>query len=531
MTKKAIIYARVSSVKQKEGETVQSQVEALIDYASKHDYCIPEGWIFKDEGISGSILPRPALDAVRELVHENLVDVILVYSPDRLSRKYAHQLLLEMEFEKQKVELIFINSPKAKTPEEQLSLHFRSVFAEYERAQITERCRRGRNYRAQQGSISVIANAPIGYTYVKKSENSLPQYVVNERSNVVKKIFSYYIQSALSIRKICRQLELDGIPSPDGHKTWSTSTVREILNNEAYTGKAHFGKTELCEGISGRIFRTPKGEKRTVARTAKKDRPKEKWIPIKVPQIISEDDFEAAQAILKENRRLSARNTREPSILQGLVVCGQCGSPYYKKVREKKYSYYSCAKRLVQGGCQAPSIKLTELDEMVWNHIVSLLRDPKLIADELERRRVEASSSKRESSSAKELDRGLLKLATARNKLLDAYQEGDSLTLNELKKRIQALERRRQAILNEKKSLEEISLSEQRMQAIEMHLDHIATKIAKSSELTIDSKQRILRLLISEIVIKKEQIEIKHCIPSYDSASPAIGLLSSACSF
>src|SRR6476619_3191972 len=107
MRKNAAIYERVSSLKQKEGENVQSQISALVNYADKNDYSIPNGWIFKDEGITGSILHRPALESMREIVQEGLVDAVLVYSPDRLSRKYAYQLLLEIEFQKQGVELIF----------------------------------------------------------------------------------------------------------------------------------------------------------------------------------------------------------------------------------------------------------------------------------------------------------------------------------------------------------------------------------------------------------------------------------------
>src|SRR6266404_3887196 len=139
MRQKAAIYTRVSSVKQKEGENIQSQVAALVEYAAKLGYEIPDGWIFKDEGFSGSTLQRPGLDSLREIVYEGCLDAILVYSPDRLSRKYAYQLLLEIEFQKQRVELLFFNTPIAKNPEEQLSLHFKSIFAEYERAQITER--------------------------------------------------------------------------------------------------------------------------------------------------------------------------------------------------------------------------------------------------------------------------------------------------------------------------------------------------------------------------------------------------------
>lgn len=448
MKKNAVVYARVSSLKQKEGENVQSQISALVEYAAKNDYTIPAGWIFTDEGVSGSILQRPALDSLRELVQEGLVDSILIYSPDRLSRKYVFQLLLEMEFEKQGANLVFLNTPKATSPEDQLSLHFKSIFAEYERAQIIERCRRGRSHRAKQGSVSAIPTAPLGYDYISKTVTSLPQYVINDEAQIVRKIFAYYIEKHMSIAKICRELELEGILTPKSKKKWCTSTVRDILKNEAYIGTAHFGKTQSSNGVAGRIFRTAKGEKRIMPLSPKKDRPKELWIPIKVPQIVSESDFEAAQCKLLENIKTASRNTKQPSILQGLLVCGHCGGSYYKKVRSK-YTYYMCGRHLAGGNCCATSVRQKNLDDIVWEHVVNLLKNPHLLEAEMLRRTQEPDNTKTELA-IKELDKELLRISKTRDKLLDAYQEGETLTLCELKKRLQGLDLKHKAVIREK---------------------------------------------------------------------------------
>ena len=248
-----------------------------------------------------------------------------------------------MEFEKQGVELFFLNTPKANTPEDQLSLHFKSIFAEYERAQIVERCRRGRNYRAKQGSVSVIPTAPLGYDYIGKSATSTPQYVVNQDARTVMEIFSWYVEKHMSISEICRELEMEGIQSPKGNTKWCSTTVRDILKNEAYIGTAYYGKSQPSMGVEGRTYRTEKGEKRTQAIFTRKQQPKELWVPIKVPQILSESDFEIAQNKLIENIKNSSRNTRKPSILQGLLVCGRCKGSYYKKVRSSKFNTMSVA--------------------------------------------------------------------------------------------------------------------------------------------------------------------------------------------
>jgi len=525
MKKNTAIYARVSSVKQKEGETIQSQLSALVEYANKQDYIIPNGWIFQDEGFSGSTLQRPALDSLREIIHEGVVDTVLVYSPDRLSRKYAYQLLLEMEFEKQGVDLVFLNTPKAQNPEDQLSHHFKSIFAEYERAQIIERCRRGRNHRAQQGSVSVIPRPPLGYDYVSKSESSLPQYVVNQDAKVVRKIFSYYNERHLSMSKICRELELEGFSSPRGSKRWSERTVGDILRNEAYTGTAYFGKTQPCKGIEGRIYRTPKGEKRSRPISATKPRPKELWIPIKVPQIISISDFEQAQNKFEENKKRSSRNTSQPSILQGLLVCGYCKGSYYKKARSQKYTYYSCSRHLNGYGCNGPSVKQKDLDDIVWEHIINLLKEPCLLEEEMARRMQENPAGSEFEANVKALDKEFARLDKAKDKLLDAYQDGEALTLDELKERLQAVKLKQNAILKEKKSLEIFKFNHQKIENMKMHMESLRLQIENSENLTVTEKQNVLRLLVNEILITGDQIEIRHCIPCNDVRSSKISPL------
>lgn len=516
MKKNAAIYARVSSAKQKEGENIQSQISALVEYANRNCLNIPNEWIFRDEGYTGSILQRPSLDSLREIVQDGIVDAVLVYSPDRLSRKYAHQLLLEMEFQKRGVEIVFLNTPKAKNPEEQLSIHFKSIFAEYERAQIVERCRRGRLYRAKQGSVSAIPHAPLGYDYIKKSATSLAQYVINKDAPLIKNIFSLYVHKHLSIAQICRELEEREILSPRGNKKWSLTTVRDILRNSAYIGTAHFGKSEPYEGIQGRIYRTPKGNKRQVPIAASKARPKELWIPINVPQIISESDFEVAQIKLEENIKKASRKTRIPSILQGLLVCGYCGGTYYKKMRSSKYSYYCCGQRVTGKGCCAPSVRQEDLDALVWTHIIELLKNPQLIEKEIERRANEDKSTLQEKSRLKELERELLRLSKARDKLLDAYQDGECLTLDGLKERLKAIDLKQKAASKEKSSLEVLLVNEDKIRNIKMHIEHLQEQLERSESLSIRDRQNVLRLLIDEIVITGDQVEIKHCIPCHD---------------
>jgi site-specific DNA recombinase len=160
--KPVAIYARVSSERQKEQETIASQTAALLEHAASQSWTVPTEWRFLDEGYSGASLVRPALDRLRDCIAEGQVDTVLVLSPDRLSRKYAYQILLAEEFQRHGAELVFVKSPAAKTPEDQLLAQVQGMIAEYERAQIIERTRRGKRHRARQGSVNVLSGAPYG---------------------------------------------------------------------------------------------------------------------------------------------------------------------------------------------------------------------------------------------------------------------------------------------------------------------------------------------------------------------------------
>ena len=129
----AAIYARVSSARQKKDETIGSQTAALREHAAQARLDVPEDWVFEDEGHSGATLVRPALEALRDLVAQGCVDVVLVYSPDRLARKFAYQALLLEEFARAGVRAEFVKGPRGDTPEDQLLVQFQGIFAEYER--------------------------------------------------------------------------------------------------------------------------------------------------------------------------------------------------------------------------------------------------------------------------------------------------------------------------------------------------------------------------------------------------------------
>src|ERR671934_1687827 len=164
----AALYARVSSAHQAEAHTVASQVAALRERIAADGLPLPEALQCIDEGYSGATLVRPALERLRDLAAAGAVDRLYVHSPDRLARKYAYQMLLVDEFQRAGVEVIFLNRELGRSPEDELLLQVQGIMAEYERAKIIERHRRGKRHAARAGAVNVLSGAPYGYRYVPK---------------------------------------------------------------------------------------------------------------------------------------------------------------------------------------------------------------------------------------------------------------------------------------------------------------------------------------------------------------------------
>jgi site-specific DNA recombinase len=289
--KTAAIYARVSSDKQKEEKTIASQTAALTEFARKEGYDVPREWIFEDEGFSGASLVRPGLERLRDLAAEGQLEAVLVYSPDRLSRKYAYQILLTEEFGRNGVETVFVKAPKSDTPEDQLLLQFQGMIAEYERAQILERSRRGKRHRAREGQVSVLSGAPYGYRYVRKSDETAAYYEVTEaEADVVRLIYRRYTVEHLSIGAITRLLNEQAVPTRKRISRWERSTIWAILRNPAYKGTACFGKTEMRP--RQRVTR-PLRMRGGIAKrnSSNQERPRTEWIEIPVPAIVSDETF------------------------------------------------------------------------------------------------------------------------------------------------------------------------------------------------------------------------------------------------
>ena len=234
------LYGRVSGDRQEKEDTIASQLEAVLRrIAGDGLECEPE-LRFVDDGYSGFILTRPGLERLRDQAAAGVIDRLYVLDPDRFSRKYAYQVLILEELTQCGVEVIFLRNPPGRGPEENLLLQVQGMIAEYERAKILERCRRGKQYAARHGSVNVLSGAPYGYRYVgKHAGGGEARYqVVAEEARVVRKIFQWFGQERCSIGEVCRRLRRDGVPTRTGKSSWDRSVIWSYLKNPAYKGTA-----------------------------------------------------------------------------------------------------------------------------------------------------------------------------------------------------------------------------------------------------------------------------------------------------
>jgi site-specific DNA recombinase len=525
--KSAAVYARVSSDQQKEENTIASQTAALLDFARQQGFSVPNEWVFEDEGYSGASLLRPGLERVRDLAAEGQIEAVLIYSPDRLSRKYAYQVLLTEEFTRHGVETIFIKAPHSGTPEDQLMLQFQGMIAEYERAQILERSRRGKRHRAKAGEISVLSGAPYGYQYIRKLDGAPARYeIVAAEADVVRLVFEKYTVDTLSIGAIARLLNEMGPPTRKRTTRWERSVIWGILRNPAYKGTACFGKTQTGSRqrvtkplrLSGRARRGDTGAH---------ERPRADWIEVPVPAIVTDETFALAAERLANNKRFAPRRTIEPSVVQGLVTCRKCGyalSRTSTRSSARKIHYYRCLgsdswRHLGGSVCDNRPIRQDLLDKVVWQEVIQLIEDPTLIGSELDRRLEAARAAEPAKRRQESLERELTRVTKSIDRLVTAYQE-DLLPLEELRRRMPELRSRDQVIRGELQTILDQTADRLSFLRLAETLSAFLTRLKEAAHtLDISERQKIVRLLVKEVLVDDTAIIIRHSIPMQHSPS------------
>ena len=525
----AAIYARVSSARQKEEQTIGSQTAAIRAFAQQQGHDVCDEWTFEDEGFSGATLVRPALDRLRDLVAQVPVEVVLCYAPDRLARRYAYQALLIEEFARAGSEVVFVKAPAGDTPEDQLLVQFQGMIAEYERAQIIERTRRGKLHRARAGSVNVLSGAPFGYRYVRKTDHADARYeLVEHEAAIVRELFRRYTQHDVSIAGLCRWLETEGVTTRRGKSRWDRATVWGMLRNPAYAGRAAFGKTTVDHHDQPALNRTGRlaGKARST-NPATRERDVDTWIEVPVPAIVDEDTFELVARRLADNKRYATRNSTTPSLLRGLVACQCCSYAYYRtstKTTKRKIVYYRCIGsdgwRHQDGKlCDNRPVRADQLEPAIWDHVTRLLTDPTLIEGELTRRLEQLRAANPATAQRGRLERDLARATTGIARLLEAYQE-QLATLGELRARMPELRKREATIRAQLDALDAQLIDHETYLKLAENLDSFLARLRDGiDDANINDRQRVLRTVVREVLIGPDRVVIRHSIPFRPSPS------------
>ena len=517
---RAAIYARVSCEQQAQQSTIASQVEALRERLQADGLSLEDDLCFLDDGYSGSTLIRPGLERLRDVAWAGGFTRLYVHSPDRLARKYAWQVLLVEELQRGGIEIVFLNRTLGVSPEEDLLLQMQGMIAEYERAKIMERSRRGKRQAARRGSVSVLCAAPYGYRYLSKHAGGGQAHyqVVAEEARVVQQIFEWIGRDRLSLREVGRRLRQQEIPSAKG-KAWHAFTVRKLLANPAYKGEAVFGKTRVGERRPR--LRPARGHPEQPRRQSSRyPGAVEDQIGIAVPALVSVELFAAVAEQLAENHRRYRQQSQGPGyLLQGLLVCGGCGYSWYgkgitrfTKTDQTPYPYYRCCgmDAFRHDGtkiCPHRPIRLDRLDAAVWSDVCQILQNPKALREEFERR---LNGDEEPNIDLGQIQKQIKSVQRGISRLIDGYEEG-LLEKSEFEPRVARLRERLTRLQQEAVTAQDRAAQQKELRQVLGQLEDFATQVRRGLDRADFTKRReIIRCLVKAIKIEDEHVRITY---------------------
>jgi recombinase/recombinase-like zinc beta ribbon protein len=393
-----------------------------------------------------------------------------------------------------------------------------------------ERYRRGKAHRARTGSVNVLSGAPFGYRYLRKSDHAGAAYeIIEHEAALVAEMFRRYADDGASIADLARWLTGQGAPTRTGKHRWDRSVVWAMLRNPAYAGTAVFGKTMATSGTPG-LNRVARLQGRATPRAVKTvDRPREQWLEIPVPAIVSEETFARVRQRLEDNKRFAARNTKVPSLLQGLAACSACGYGYYRtsaRTTSRKIYYYRCLGSddyRYEGGrvCGNKPVRADYLDTVVWDHITDMLADPALIRAEISKRLEQARTSDPVTRQRHRLELEAAKTTTSIAAMIEAFSE-QLLTIDELRARMPHLRARQANLQGQLDALDAQAADRDAYLKLADDLEGFLAQLrGNAATATVEDRQKVLRLLVRDVLIGPEKITIRHRIPTRTSGPGA----------
>jgi site-specific DNA recombinase len=513
---RAAVYARVSTTRQAQAQTIGQQLDRLRAAVAGRGWAVDEQHVYRDEGYSGASLGRPGLDRLRDHAAMADLDVVLVTAPDRLARNYVHQVLLIEELAGHGCQVEFLDRPMSQDPHDQLLLQIRGAVAEYERTLIAERMRRGRQARLRAGTLLPWTTPPFGYRLdAERPRDAAAVRVEPGEAVLVAQLFGWYLESRATVRQVARRLTDLGLATPTGKPCWNAASVRWILRNPAYTGRALTNRTQVVAARQRKSAMLPAGPGVSHA-----PRPAEEWIEVPVPQLVSEETFALVQAKLDANQQSAARNTRHEYLLRALVSCGACRLSCTGRQSAAGYCYYLCRGRTdplraAQGQrCTARYIPARQLDELVWADLCALLTDPAQVAHALARARGGAWLPQELHARRATIHKAVGQLDRQAQRLLEAYLAG-VIGLDELQRKRHELNRRHETLLTQQRQLDATAEQRLELSAVADGIEAFCTTVrAGLATATFAQRRQLAELLIDRVIVTGNDVEIRYVLPT-----------------
>ena len=424
MSKRAIIYARVSTDDQRGNFSIPTQVESCAKYIQGKGYSLV-GAQFVDAGTGldvaarpGSIpafvddfssreLNRPSLDAALSYLESYGYDVVVIHALDRLARDPYIRQTIEIEFNRRGAKVEYVLGNYDETPEGEVRKDMEATFGKWENAKRVERCNRGKLGKAQKG-LFVSGRAPYGYVMDATAPGGLR--VVEEKAQVVRFIFELYVEKNLSLQGVINELnKTEAVPYLGGE--WIKPTIAVILHNSTYAGYFFYNKNKRID------------------RKRFERRDKSEWVKVETTPIIAPETFRMAQERLDYNREYRRQQKKRFYLLSGMVRCENCNHAYTTETISaetcrRPMDRISYRHRMSVGHCLNRSIGGRILDKAVWDKIISLLSDPDTLRrgyfESLEQQQ---STQARQRGLLEELNRTAIKLELRRQNLTTAYTD------------------------------------------------------------------------------------------------------------
>lgn len=505
------LYARVSTSRQENEQTIDSQLDEIKSKIESDGNILSSAHIFIDNGWTGSILARPALDELRDSINKQEIEILYVYDLGRLSRDFTNQLILIKEIEEAGVKLLSLHDINPENQEQGFIRNILGSFHDYERVKIADRFRRGKLYKAKNG-VLINGQSLYGYNYVKKTDTTPAHYEINEEeTRVVEMIFRWVGNDGISLREVIRKLYDLGIsPRKRKREFWTKGPIVRLLRCRAYLdGIIYYNKSEAV------VARNPveNGKYKKVKKTSRVVRPKEDWLPFNIPTILQNDGvFERVQQILSDNQKYASKNRKYNYLLTSKVFCG-CGNRRVGDGYSKGSNhYYRCAERIykfpLEGRCKIPGVNAVVMDGLFWEELKKFLADPDLLRQQAHLdTEAQLKQSMSNFSVSEKINEQLTKLKEEENRYAKAYGTS-SIDFEQFQELIKEVKKKRLAYEMQLKELQdEGSIPEANHEELD-ELCSEAKKVLKS--LDPENKSQIVREVIKQVIIK-EGGEVEVC--------------------